>query len=83
MKRLLVLLCALSLSLSACTGDDTAIEALTKAGFTQIEITGTDGWSCGEHDWPWGKKFIATNPIGLRVTGTVCSGWFKGSTIRY
>lgn len=79
MKRLLIVV---AIALAGCTNQSGAIEALNKAGFTNIEVGGYDLFACGEDD-AFSTRFTATNPQGQRVSGTVCSGWFKGSTIRF
>ena len=39
-------------------------------------------FGCSEDD-TFSTKFSATNAKGERVGGAVCSGWLKGSTIRF
>ena len=65
-----------------CTSPDRTKETLTKAGYTDIEIGGYDLFSCGEDD-DFATNFIANNPTGQRVSGTVCCGILKRCTIRY
>lgn len=73
---------AFSVFLPACTAEDRSRRALEAQGFTQIDMTGYDMFSCGEDD-TFSTGFIATNPNGNRVTGTVCCGWIKDCTIRW
>lgn len=73
---------AMVLALAACSDGDTAQRILAQQGYTEIEITGWSPFSCSEDD-TFSTGFIATSPAGLRVTGTVCSAWFKGATIRF
>lgn len=68
--------------LSGCTSYDDAVEALVSAGYSDIEITGYNVFSCGNDDL-FHTGFVAKNPMGKIVEGTVCSGVFKGSTIRF
>ena len=73
----------LLISFASCTNPEKASEALTKSGYSDIE-TGGYGWlACGRDD-QYSTKFTATNPVGMRVSGTVCAGlFFKGATIRF
>jgi len=80
MKKLLVL--ALLCAFCACTNPDGARRILTQQGYTDITLTGYDAWSCGQDDW-YSTGFVATNVNGVRVTGVVCQGMFKGATIRF
>jgi len=68
--------------LSGCTDASKAKQALRSQGFTNIEITGYEFFECGEDD-QFHTGFKATNPNGVRIKGTVCSGILKGATIRY
>jgi hypothetical protein len=73
----------LLLSLVACTSEDDAKRTLTSAGFKDIRTTGYSPFACAEDDFS-ATGFTATNPNGLRVSGTVCCGLvFKGCTVRY
>lgn len=65
-----------------CTSPKDTTNALTNAGFKDIEITGYNHFSCGSDD-TFRTGFKAIGPTGNTVTGTVCSGWFKGATIRF
>ncbi len=69
-------------ALSACTDNKGAQEALTKAGYTDIETTGYKMFACSEDD-NFATGFRARNARGQVVEGTVCGAVFKGSTIRY
>lgn len=82
MKRIL-LLAVLALSVSACSNGNDARKALEAQGFTEIETTGWSAFACSEDDF-YSTGFVATNPYGKRVNGTVCSGLlFKNATIRW
>lgn len=81
MKKILIALAVVA-SLTACSSRKDAEHALTSAGFTNIETHGYAFYGCGEKD-EFKTKFTATNPQGKRVSGVVCSGWFKGGTIRF
>ena len=72
----------IALSLSGCTRPGLAERVLTEQGYTNIEAGGYGFFSCSEDD-AFKTNFKATAPSGKRVEGTVCSGWFKGATIRF
>ncbi len=80
MKKVL-LACVLALSLAACSDGPTAENALADAGYTQIVTTGWSMFGCSEND-TFKTGFTAKGPTGRQVKGVVCSGWFKGATIR-
>jgi hypothetical protein len=79
MKKILAL--AILLAISACYSTNDATKALTESGYTDIVLHGHAMWSCSKDD-TFSTEFEATSPSGVRVTGAVCSGWFKGKTIR-
>lgn len=66
-----------------CTDATTATKALQAQGFTEVHIIGWGGpWECSDSD-QFSTRFSAKNPQGQQVEGTVCSGWFKGATVRW
>lgn len=67
--------------LSACSSPDSATKALSRAGYSKINITGYAFFGCSEDDF-FHTGFTAVGPTGVRVEGVVCSGFLKGSTIR-
>lgn len=69
-------------TLGGCTDAGKAQRTLESAGYTNIKAGGYAVWGCGEDD-DFHTKFKATNPAGKEVEGVVCSGWFKGGTIRF
>jgi len=73
---------ALGAALSGCSDASKAIPALEDAGYKDIKIGGWSPFWCSEHDM-FTTTFEATNPVGKRVSGAVCSSWFKGATIRF
>lgn len=79
MKKLLLILSVLALS--ACSSSTDATKALQGAGYTEIQTDGYSFFGCGQDD-SFKTKFTAKGPTGVKVEGVVCSGWFKGSTIR-
>lgn len=81
MKKILIALAVVA-TLTACSSRKDAESALTSAGFTKIETQGYSFFGCGDDD-TFKTKFTAQNPQGKQVSGVVCSGWFKGGTIRF
>lgn len=73
---------AAALLLIACDDPDGARRALKAAGMTDIRTEGYAWLGCGKDD-TFKTRFTATNPRGERVSGVVCTGWFKGGTIRF
>jgi hypothetical protein len=65
----------------ACTAPDRARETLAAQGYTKIEITGYAYLACGSDD-RFATAFTALGPSGQQVEGAVCSGFFKGNTVR-
>lgn len=80
MKNVLLTV-TLGLAVSACTSPDSAKRVLEAQGYTNIKTGGYALWACSEDD-AFATKFTATSVSGNTVTGAVCSGWFKGNTIR-
>jgi hypothetical protein len=81
MAMRLVLIVVGLLVIVGCVDEPTARRALSGAGYTDVEITGYNTWACSEDD-TYHTGFKAKGPTGQVVTGTVCSAWGKGSTIR-
>jgi hypothetical protein len=79
MKRLAIL--ASALALSACTDPDGARKVLEAQGYKNISITGYRYFGCGEDD-VFRTGFTAMGPAQHQITGIVCRGHFKGSTVR-
>lgn len=80
MRRALAL--AALLSLGACTvPEDQARIAIAANGMTAIELGGYPLLGCGRDD-SFARSFTATTAAGQRVRGVVCSGVFKGATVR-
>lgn len=81
MKKILYIL-PIILALAACSDPKAAHRALESGGFSDIETGGYAWFSCGRDDG-FATRFVARNPAGNMVSGTVCSSWTKGSTIRF
>lgn len=80
MKTLLPLLFWMVL-LSGCTRPQSAHKTLERMGYKEIDTTGYRFFACGEDYW-FHTGFVAVALNGERVTGTVCSGLLKGSTVK-
>ena len=80
MKQIMVVACLLGVS--ACSDGDTAKRILSENGYTEIETNGFAWLSCSKDD-TFKTSFRAKSPSGQHVKGAVCSGWFKGGTIRF
>lgn len=78
MKKVMLIM---ALVLSGCSSHDNTVHTLQAAGYTNITTDGYSFFGCGKDD-TYHTKFTATGPTGVRVNGVVCSGVFKGSTIR-
>lgn len=76
-----ILLVGASILLIGCANETGAIRTLEGAGYTDVNITGFRIIGCGEDDL-FRTGFKATGPTGKQVTGVVCGGLLKGSTIR-
>jgi hypothetical protein len=80
MTKLLVLLLVM-LSMTSCTNKTETIRVLEMNGYTNVQTHGFSWFGCSKGDY-FSTKFTAT--INNKpVSGVVCSGWFKGSTIRF
>lgn len=78
---LLVMAVMLSAGLSACDDPQVAARAVTAMGLTPVHVGGYAWFGCGQDD-DFTTSFTAISPKGETVTGVVCSGWFKGATVR-
>lgn len=83
MKLKIVTIAALGLLASACSDAPTAERILRQNGFTNIQTTGYSWFACDGKSDSFATGFEATSPAGVRVRGAVCSGMFKGGTIRF
>lgn len=81
MKKIIIVLAALALF--SCTDEEGSTKALLDSGYKPIEVGGY-GWFSGSKNDTFVTKFKAYSPNDSTriVTGVVCRGWFKGSTIR-
>lgn len=72
----------ISLTLSGCTQPDRSFFTLQDQGYTEIKIGGYAWFMCSEDD-NFATRFTAVSPSGTKVSGAVCSAFFKGATIRF
>lgn len=80
MKKLTVLLLSM-VALVGCSKPDETRSILQNQGYTDIQTQGWSMWKCSKDD-KFATKFTAKSPNGSNVSGVVCGGFFKGSTIR-
>ena len=77
-----ILLGAALLLASCGVNPITATRALEAQGLTNVQIEGYSWLGCGKED-TFASNFSATGVNGAAVTGQVCQGLFKGTTVRY
>ena len=80
MKKLLIVL--MLFGVMGCTSPEHSKKTLNAMGYTEVEITGYKILGCGEQD-VFRTGFTAKSPNGITTSGVVCSGMFKGSTVRF
>lgn len=68
------------LTLAGCTDPSSAIQALERVGFTNIQATGYR-LGCGKGEYI-STGFAAKSPKGDPVTGVVCRNIYKLSSIK-
>ena len=72
-----------ALVLASCGVDPrTATRALEANGLTNVRIEGYSWLGCGKED-TFASNFSAVGVNGQPVTGSVCQGLLKGTTIRF
>lgn len=85
MKKIkIIAVAALGLILASCgVNPSKASRALEAQGMTDVKIEGY-AWfgGCGRDD-SFASYFSATGANGAEVTGTVCQGFWKGTTVRF
>ena len=80
MKHLLMI--GALLLITGCSDAEEAERALDNLGMANVETTGYSLFGCDDKD-TWRTGFRDTNVNDRTVTGTVCSGLFKGATVRF
>lgn len=81
-KSAIGILLLATLLISGCTNPGSAKKLLEDNGYTQVQITGYKPFACSDDDY-FHTGFVAMSPAGKPVSGVVCSGILKGSTIRF
>ena len=64
--------------------DERAMQAIESSGFRDVKLGDSDALACADAESS--RHFVATNPRGKRVEGTVCcglTGVAKGCTLRW
>jgi hypothetical protein len=64
--------------------DERALHTIESSGFRDVKLGGADAVACPDAESS--RHFVATNPRGKRVEGTVCcglTGLAKGCTLRW
>jgi hypothetical protein len=85
MKLTILSIALVSLLMTGCTRPEQTVSILQSQGFKNIK---TSGWGlftlfqCSEDD-VFKTPFSAVAPSGNTVSGVVCSGLLKGSTVRF
>lgn len=85
MKKIIIaaIFATLMLGGCMCTDESATVKTLRSAGYTEIRTTGYEWFECSDDD-TYHTGFIAKNPQGQQVSGTVCCGLLaKGCTIRF
>lgn len=80
--KTILLVATIALSLSACTQETRSRQILESHGYTRVTMTGYKPFACSDDDVTH-DGFTATSPADHVVSGVVCGGVFKGSTIRF
>lgn len=75
------LLAAMMLVLVGCSDSDGAKRAVESMGYTNVKTHGWALFGCADDD-AFKTKFTATGQNGKPVSGVVCGGFLKGSTVR-
>jgi len=76
------LVVAVALALSGCTVPESqATSAIEAMGMTNVQVGGYAFFGCDDKD-SFASTFTATGANGRSVRGVVCSGLFKGATVR-
>lgn len=72
-----------ALMLASCGVDPrSASRALEAQGMTDVQIEGYSWFGCDKND-TFASNFSAKGTNGAAVTGSVCQGLFKGTTVRF
>lgn len=69
------------IGLSACTDVEGARKTIKDYGMSPVKVEGYSLFGCGQGDF-YHTKFTAMNTQGREVSGIICKGLFKNSTMR-
>jgi hypothetical protein len=83
MKKKILTLSIVTILTASCTDEKGARRAIENEGMHPIEVGGYDVFACSNDDH-YATKFKAYSADSSKiVTGCVCAGLLKGSTIRF
>lgn len=85
MKRFLmgIALIGFGSLLQACTDtSDQNVRLLESMGMSQVKLGGYGWFACSQDD-TYSTKFEAVGANGQPVSGTLCGGFLKGTTVRF
>ena len=82
MRKALLAATLIAALVAGCSDGPTAERVLRQNGYSKVGLHGWAAFSCGKDD-TYATAFTAIAPGGQQVSGTVCSGLFKGATIRF
>lgn len=77
-----IFMCGAVCLVAGCTDEKESSRTLKAMGFTEVQMTGYDWFSCSEED-TFHTGFRAKNFKGETVEGVVCCGWLKNCTVRF
>lgn len=76
-----LILCSIVIALTGCSQPEKTVTILESQGFTNVKTHGFSMFGCGQDD-NFSTKFTAEKD-GKTVSGVVCGGILKGSTVRF
>lgn len=85
MFKMLSIIALCAILLTSCTQPDRSTRILEEQGYSEIQTLPYNlrsHFACSEDD-DFRTPFIAKAQNGNTVKGVVCSGFFKGATVRF
>ena len=76
-----LIICSIVIALTGCSQPEKAVSILESQGFTNVKTHGFSVFGCSKDD-NFSTKFTAEKD-GKTVSGVVCGGILKGSTVRF
>ena len=76
-----LIICSIIIALTGCSQPEKTVTILESQGFTNVKTHGFSVFGCGKDD-NFSTKFTAEKD-GKTVSGVVCGGILKGSTVRF